>query len=383
MVLSEVRRRLSMGSGSTPRSRSGSGVMFGAMTEATATDRKRQMEEISIFHDVAKALTSSLNLDSILQTIMDKMAEFFRPDTWSLLMVDEQKDELYFAIAVGDAAETLKTVRLKVGEGIAGWVARHGESLIVPDVYNDPRFAKRIDEMTKWKTRSIICVPLQSKHRVLGVIQLINCAMESFGEQEMFFLHALCDDAAIAIDNARAVEKIQELTITDDCTGLYNARHLYKTLETEVYRSARFGYEFSVIFIDLDHFKQVNDTKGHLVGSRLLAEVGYLIKAQLRLIDFAFRYGGDEFVVLLPQTGKNAAVVVAKRLRDSMRGGDFKTDQGEKIDVRASIGLATFPHDAQTPHDIIRQADEMMYAVKNSTRNNIGVASRGLLESAE
>src|SRR6266404_2053314 len=149
------------------------------MSEATGTQLTRQSQELTIFHDVAKALTSSLDLDSILQTIMDKMAEYFRPDTWSLLMVDEQRNELYFAIAVGDAAETLKTVRMKLGEGIAGWVARHGESLIVPDVYNDPRFAKRIDEMTKWKTRSMICVPLKSKHRVLGVIQLINCAMES------------------------------------------------------------------------------------------------------------------------------------------------------------------------------------------------------------
>jgi diguanylate cyclase (GGDEF)-like protein len=101
------------------------------------------------------------------------------------------------------------------------------------------------------------------------------------------------------------------------------------------------------------------------------------------LIDFAFRYGGDEFVVLLPQTGKDAAVVVAKRLRDSMRNGDFRTDQGDQIDVRASMGLATFPHDAQTPHDVIRKADEMMYAVKNSTRDNIGVASRGLVEESE
>ena len=142
-------------------------------------------------------------------------------------------------------------------------------------------------------------------------------------EQEMFFLQALCDYAAIAIENARAVEKIQELTITDDCTGLYNARHLYKMLETEVYRSARFGYEFSVMFIDLDHFKQVNDTHGHLVGSRMLAEIGYLIKAQLRLIDFAFRYGGDEFVVLLPQTGKDQAVVVARRLQESLRASSF------------------------------------------------------------
>jgi diguanylate cyclase (GGDEF)-like protein len=350
------------------------------MNEAATPERKRQLEEVAIFNDVAKALTSSLNLDSILQTIMEKMAEFFRPDTWSLLMVDEQKDELYFAIAIGDAAETLKTVRMRMGEGIAGWVARNGESLIVPDVYNDPRFAKRVDEYTKWKTRSIICVPLQSKHRVLGVIQLINCAMESFGEQEMFFLHALCDYAAIAIDNARAVEKIQELTITDDCTGLYNARHLYKTLEAEVYRSARFGYEFSVIFMDLDHFKTVNDTYGHLVGSKLLQEIGFKVKSQLRLIDYAFRYGGDEFVILLPQTDKSSALVVAKRLQEMMRRTQFLSDDALNLNIRCSMGLATYPEDAKSSHEIIRQADEMMYMVKNSSRDNIAVAQQGLLK---
>src|ERR1700747_2077470 len=346
------------------------------MPEATGADRKRQSQELSILHDVAKALTSSLDVDSILQTIMEKMAEYFRPDTWSLLMVDEEHNELYFAIAVGDAAEALKDVRLKVGEGIAGWVAKHGEQLIVPDVYTDPRFAKRIDEVTQWETRSIICVPLNSKHRVLGVIQLVNVDMKGFGDQEIFFLQALGDYAAIAIENSRAVEKIQELTITDDCTGLYNARHLYKTLETEVYRSSRFGYEFSILFIDLDHFTTVNDTHGHLIGSKLLAEIGYLIKAQLRLIDFAFRYGGDEFVVLLPQTSKDQAVVVAKRLQDSVRTGSFCLVQGLNLHVPASMGLAPFPNDAQTRHDIIRQADEMMYMVKNSTRDNIGIASQ-------
>jgi len=345
-----------------------------------ATGRRRHLEEVNIFHDVAKALTSSLDLDAILQTIMDKMAEFFRPDTWSLLMVDEQKDELYFAIAVGPASETLKTLRLKVGEGIAGWVAAHGEPLLVPDVYTDPRFAKRIDEMTKWQTRSIICVPLKSKHRVLAVIQLINCSMESFDDSAMFFLNALCDYAAIAIDNARAVERIQELTITDDCTGLYNARHLYKTLEQEVYRSQRFGYEFSVLFLDLDHFKKVNDTHGHLVGSKLLADLGYRIKAKLRLIDYAFRYGGDEFVVLLPQTAKDQAIVVAKRLREAIRELAFTMENGGELHVQCSMGIATYPHDAKSAHEIIRQADEMMYMVKNSTRDAIAVAQQGLLQ---
>ena len=130
------------------------------MSKATGTARNRQIQELEIFHGVAKALTSSLDLDSILQTIMEKMAEYFRPDNWSLLMVDEEREELYFAIAIGNAAETLKNVRLKVGEGIAGWVAKHGERLVVPDVMSDPRFAKRIDEMTQWETHSIICIPV-------------------------------------------------------------------------------------------------------------------------------------------------------------------------------------------------------------------------------
>jgi len=350
------------------------------MSQATGTETARQTQELHIFHDVAKALTSSLDLASILQTIMEKMAEYFRPDTWSLLMVDEPKMELYFAIAVGTASETLKNVRLKVGEGIAGHVAKYGEKLVVPDVRADKRFTKRIDEVTQLETHSIICVPLKSKLRVLGVIQLVNVDMARFTHEEEFFLQALCYYAAISIENARAVEKIQELTITDDCTGLFNARHLYKTLETEVYRSARFGYEFSVLFIDLDHFKSVNDTHGHLIGSKLLAEIGYLIKAQLRLIDFAFRYGGDEFVVLLPQTGKDSALVVAHRLRDSLRASCFCKEEGLNLNVRASMGLATYPHDAKSPHDIIRQADEMMYMVKNSTRDNIGIAQRGVEE---
>ncbi len=350
------------------------------MSKATAASMNRQSLELNIFHDVAKTLTSSLELDSILQTIMEKMAEYFRPDTWSLLMVDQEKQELYFALEGGVASDSMKNVRLKVGEGIAGHVAKHGERLIVPDVYTDLRFAKRIDEMTKWETRSIICVPVRSRLRVLGVIQLVNVDMQNFGEQESYFLQSLCDYAAIAIENARAVEKIQELTITDDCTGLYNARHLYKTLETEVYRSSRFGYEFTVLFIDLDHFKQVNDTHGHLIGSKLLNEIGYLIKAQLRLIDYAFRYGGDEFVVLLPQTGKDQALVVAKRLRDSLRTSMFCKEEGLNINVRASMGVATYPHDAKTPHDIIRQADEMMYLVKNTSRDNIGIAQRGVMK---
>ena len=203
--------------------------------------------------------------------------------------------------------------------------------------------------------------------------------MSSFGSDQFMLLQALADYAAIAIDNARAVEKIQELTITDDCTGLYNARHLYSTIESEVYRSTRFGYEFSVLFLDLDRFKLVNDNHGHLVGSRLLYEIGAMIKSRLRLIDYAFRYGGDEFVVLLPQTCKTSALVVARRLRDILRTTKFHMGEGLDLNVRASMGVASFPDDAKNAHDLIRQADEMMYTIKNTTRDAIGVCGVGTI----
>jgi diguanylate cyclase (GGDEF)-like protein len=343
------------------------------MSEASVTDRRRHLEEISIFHDVAKALTSSLNLDSVLQTIMEKMAQFFRPDTWSLLMVDDQKDELYFAIAVGDAAETLKSIRLKIGEGIAGWVAKNGESLIVPDVLNDARFAKRIDEMTKWQTRSIICIPLKSKHNVLGVIQLINCALENFSDNEMFFLHALCDYAAIAIDNARAVERIQELTITDDCTGLYNARHLYKTLESEVYRSQRFGYEFSVIFIDLDHFKQVNDTYGHLAGDAVLREAARRMQNSIRQYDSIGRYGGEEFLILFPGCSATDTYAQADRLRKQLGQAEMSVND-QSLRITASFGVTSaMPGETWTEEALIRKADEALYVAKKSGRNRVEI----------
>ena len=115
------------------------------------------------------------------------------------------------------------------------------------------------------------------------------------------------------------MNRIHELTITDDCTTLYNARHLNYMLDTEIYRSQRYSFEFSLIFIDLDHFKSVNDTHGHLVGSKLLAEIGNLIKDGLRQSDMAFRYGGDEFVILLPQTAKENACLVARRLHRQIK----------------------------------------------------------------
>src|SRR6202790_5298375 len=166
--------------------------------------------------------------------------------------------------------------------------------------------------------------------------------------RELKLLEALADFAAIALENARHVKRIHELTITDDCTTLYNARHMGFILDTEIYRSQRYNYEFSLVFIDLDHFKQVNDTHGHLVGSRLLAEIGNALKAHCRLIDFAFRYGGDEFVILLPQTAKDNALNVARRLHKLDRKSVWLESEGLNIKVTTSLGVASYPLDSKS-----------------------------------
>ncbi len=251
---------------------------------------------------------------------MEKINEVLRPDTWSLLLMDLEKNELYFQIATGKGAEALKNVRIKTGQGLAGWVAQTGEAVVVPDTSKDSRFFAQVDERTKMETRSIVAVPVRFREQCLGVIELINCiGEEGFSHRDLALLEALADYAAIAIENARHVQRIHELTITDDCTTLYNARHLNFMLDTEIYRSHRYAFEFSLIFIDLDHFKSVNDTYGHLMGSKLLNEIGQAIKDKCRLIDLAFRYGGDEFVLLLPQTSKENAMGVARRVHKLIR----------------------------------------------------------------
>ncbi|MBZ5561058.1 MAG: sensor domain-containing diguanylate cyclase [Acidobacteriia bacterium] len=340
---------------------------------------RHQVERLSLFHEVGKALFSTLDLQKILQTIMEKISDLLQPDTWSLLMLDEKTHELYFEIAIGAGAERLKDVRLKVGEGIAGWVAAHAEPVLIEDVSKDPRFNPKFDEITQTNTRSIVCVPIKGREQVLGVIELVNClGKESFTRDDITILKSLADYTAIALENARYVQVIRELTITDDCTALYNARHLNFVLDAEIYRSNRYGYEFSVIFLDLDHFKQVNDVYGHLVGSKLLWLIGDVIKNNLRMIDYAFRYGGDEFVILLPQTSRENALLVVRRIKDLLTSRVFFAEEGLNIKVTASFGLAGFPMDGRTRKELLRMADEAMYLVKNSTRNNIALAGEGI-----
>jgi diguanylate cyclase (GGDEF)-like protein len=337
----------------------------------------RQMDHLRVFHDVARALTSSLELEEILGAIMDKMAQFFGPERWSMLMVDDKSGELYYAIAVGENAESLRGLRVPMGEGVAGWVASTGNPLVVPDVALDPHWSAFASKHPDLRIKSIACVPVRSGNKTLGVIQLLNSKLDLLSEYSISFLRILCDYAAIAIQNARSMTLIQELTITDDVTGLFNARHLYTTLDEQV----ALGQVFSLMFVDLDRFKLVNDTHGHLVGSRLLAEIGGLLRRSLGPSNAAFRYGGDEFVALLPGMGKSAASGTTMALREDLRSARFLEGTGLSLSVSGSFGLATYPEDGNTVPTILRAADTMMYEAK-ITRDSVAVSGKGTVSKS-
>ncbi len=348
----------------------------------------RQMDSLRVFHEVARALTSNLDLDSLLRSIMAKMEEFFGPEHWSLLMVEEETGELYYALSTGLDESLLHDLRIKQGEGIAGYVAATGNPLVVADVSADPDWSRYAQAHPELSLRSIACLPIRHGERTLGVLQLNNSKLDLLPESSIAFLRVLCDYAAIALENARHVKLIAHLSITDDCTGLFNARHLYTLLEQEISKQvSKVAFRvipimkphFSLLFLDLDYFKRVNDRHGHLVGSRLLAEVGNLLKRVLGPEHAAFRYGGDEFVALLRGLDKQAATELSQQILGQLAQARFLTGEGLALSVTASLGLATFPQDGGSLHELIRSADTMMYTAKDNGRNQLVVASGAAL----
>ncbi|NMB76575.1 MAG: sensor domain-containing diguanylate cyclase [Myxococcales bacterium] len=351
--------------------------------EELLREMARTVEELRVFNEIGKTLTSTLDVREVLGIIMQKISELLRPNNWSLLLLDEDQKELAFEIAVGEGADKLKDIRLKVGQGVAGCVARDGKPLLVRNAQTDPRFCSSVDQVTNFNTQALLAVPLSFRNRVLGVIELVNNRPDSFSESDLRLLNSLADFAAIAIENARNFQRVQELTVKDDVTNLYNSRFLHEALHQEFERSKRYQLTFGVVFFDLDRFKLVNDQHGHLCGSRLLKEVGDLLKANLRTVDIPTRYGGDEFVIILPQTNKEQALHVTRRLRLALNEAVFLRDRNLEIRVTASFGLANFPDDAQNPDDILRLADEAMYRVKESSRDGIEIADRTIVPSSQ
>ena len=251
------------------------------------------------------------------------------------------------------------------------WVMRHGVEFFTGDLAADSRVPQSA-------SGTVMAFPLFCRNRIVGVLvgmdPVASSGTPALGPSIVLALRALLEPAAIALDNAVALQKAEALSVTDDLTRLYNSRYLNLVLRRETKRASRSGRPLSLLFIDLDGFKSVNDTHGHLAGSKALVEAGAIIRGCARETDVVARFGGDEFSVILPDTGRDGAVSVASRIRDRVSAHAFLSSDDLSVHLTASIGVATLPDVAASAEELIRAADAAMYRVKAAGKNGIHIA---------
>jgi diguanylate cyclase (GGDEF)-like protein len=329
--------------------------------------------ELDFYKDLNRTLTSSLELNNVLVTIMKKAKEITNAEAWSVLLVDQNTGEMVFK-KTEDKKKTkeIQRLRMRIGEGICGWVAQSGIPVVVLDVVKDKHYCEKIDKAIHFKTKSIICVPIKSRGQIIGVLEVMDKTTgQPFTEEDLSALMKLIDQAAIAIEIASLYQRMADLVITDDLTKLFNTRYLNRTIEMEIQRSVRYHSSVSLIFMDIDYFKNINDRYGHLVGSKVLVEMGQLLLKNLRTVDIVTRYGGDEFVIVLPQTPPSAATQIAERIRISIEKNVFMKKEGYSLKMTASFGVTSYPESAKSKEELIKLADEAMYKIKYQRGNGV------------
>lgn len=322
-----------------------------------------------LFSEIAKSITASLEMSEIINAVMKKIQLFFKPRNWSILQLDHKSQKLIFIKAKGIDISLLNNVSLNLGEGIAGYVAETGKSKFVKNIQQDPNFSKKIDKITGFTTQSIIAVPIKFQNQVLGVIELINAIDDrEFTQTEVEILETIADFTAIALRNAHTHNRINWLALHDPLTGCYNRSQLdhmlqkYHSYSTLSHHRQTDNLCALTAWIDVDNFKQVNDTYGHQVGDQLLVKVAGLLQKCCRDKDFIFRIGGDEFLLLMKDLQKKDIPKTKKRLKKQLEeySGQIMPVSGFSFGITAGI--------LSKLEELIIEADNLMYQHKRQKK---------------
>jgi diguanylate cyclase (GGDEF)-like protein len=334
----------------------------------------------------ARALRARLDSrDALIETIREANAsrDPAKVADWIVRQAQDWFPARCVAVVAHDAAGT-PNVLADVGLlpaclpslwSAAGWVMRQGAEFLSADLARDSRGLPGA-------SGSAIALPLTCRNRVIGALvcldQQPSSSMPSLGSSLLLSLRVLLEPSAIALDSAMAIQKAEALSVNDHLTGLFNQRFLHSVLRRETKRALRSGSPLSALFLDLDDFKQVNDQHGHLVGSRVIKEAAALIKESSRETDVVARFGGDEFVVVLPETATEGALSVAERIRERVRAERFLASDGLSIHQTVSVGVATLdPNRHKTADALLKAADMAMYHVKATGKDGVHLSSEG------
>jgi diguanylate cyclase (GGDEF)-like protein len=339
--------------------------------EAEHRTLREKVAELHTFLNLSKTLSATLNMEELFRLALHLIGRSLHVDAYSLMLLDDASDRLVVKAAFGLPEDGGPGQTLRLGEGISGLVAQTGQAMLVPDASTEPRFLEQ--ECFPQQHGSFICVPLRIKGReVIGVLNAQKPEPHGFSMGDLDLFQAVANQVAAALENAQLYQRTKELSARDDLTGLFNRRHFFDNLEKEIQRARRYRRVFSLLMLDLDDFKGYNDTYGHLRGDEALKEVSRLLVANTRRADVVGRYGGEEFVVLLPENNKQGALVVAEKIRAAMEQHPFfgrETQPGGHMTV--TLGLVTYPVDSEDGMELLDLADRALYAGKQQGGNRV------------
>ena len=307
-------------------------------------------------------LASTHDLDGILTVVLDAAMASTRAGAGAVLLLSADRSALELAVGKGLPDDGPR--RLALGEGVAGTVASTGEAL---RGRTGPDLAPAPGEPTG---ATVVAVPLTSSTTVIGVLLLLDRADgEEFDDRDLSTLRTFTSQATVAVDNVLLHEEARRLSVTDGLTGLWNFRYFQLTLAKEIERGSRFDRPLALLMLDLDHFKRVNDQYGHQRGDAVLIELAERLRGLVRDVDTLARYGGEELVVVLPETDEPGAVRAAERICEAVRATTFGLSGELPVPVTVSIGVAVFPGHGVTPSALLRAADDALYAAKREGRD--------------
>jgi diguanylate cyclase (GGDEF)-like protein len=311
-----------------------------------------------------RAAHDTLIPEKIGELVIDCAAEWLKATSCTVFAADAEGQVV--PLASRGMTPTLGSAALDV----ARWVVGHGREFATADLRRDARL--------RGACGAVVAVPLRCRQRTVGALVVVERAAAPaeprLGEKVATLLAAVLEGPAVALDNALALKRAEELSVTDDLTQLYNSRYLNQVLRREAKRASRSGRPLSLLFVDLDGFKSINDTHGHLAGSRALVEAAVVIRGSARETDVVARFGGDEFSLILPDTGSEGAAAVGDRLRQRIAAHSFLAAAGLDIRLTVSVGVATLPDVAASAEELVRAADHAMYRVKEQGKNGVYIA---------
>ncbi|WP_428263791.1 GGDEF domain-containing protein [Haliangium sp.] len=323
-----------------------------------------------VLFEIGKAIGSDIDLDSLFARISELVCALIAADSCSILLREPGGNGLVARAAHGLSPGTLSRVIFRDGEGVAGWVVSSGQPALIPDVSMDPRYIA-LPEVNEHIV-SMLCVPLLARGTCAGAMAASSTRAGAFSQRDLELLAFVARTIALDVENIR----LRRLAITDPLTNAYNREFLHSQLPIEIDNAIARQQPLCVAMLDVDHFKGINDALGHDVGDRVLIELAARLRGTIRASDFLIRYGGEEFIVVLPNTRRERAWEVGERMRALMENTPVTVEHSQ-VPVRISVGIAQHRMAAgasEGTEELIRRADRALYAAKRRGRNRVEMA---------